>query len=78
MRVCWPISSPAIWSCWPARRQGDETSAHQPPHDRPLTPNDLWATVYRHMGINQDATINDYTGRPQLLLPFGEPIRELL
>jgi hypothetical protein len=57
---------------------GSTTSKGEHPHDRPLTPNDLWATVYRHLGINQDATIPDYTGRPQLLLPFGEPIRELL
>ena len=48
------------------------------PEDRPLTPADLWATVYRHLGINQDATIPDHTGRPQFLLPSGEPIRELI
>ena len=57
---------------------GSTNKKGEHPHDRPLTPNDLWATVYKHLGINQDATINDYTGRPQLLLPFGEPIRELL
>jgi hypothetical protein len=57
---------------------GSTNDKGEHPHDRPLTPNDLWATVYKHLGINQDATINDYTGRPQLLLPFGEPIRELI
>jgi uncharacterized protein (DUF1501 family) len=57
---------------------GSTNDKGEHPHDRPLTPNDLWATVYKHLGINQDATITDYTGRPQLLLPFGEPIRELL
>ena len=57
---------------------GSTNAKGEHPHDRPLTPNDLWATVYKHLGIDQDATINDYTGRPQLLLPFGEPIRELL
>ena len=44
----------------------------------PLTPNDLWSTVYKHLDIDQNATITDYSGRPQLLLPFGEPIRELM
>ncbi|QDU92292.1 DUF1501 domain-containing protein [Lignipirellula cremea] len=57
---------------------GSTNAKGEHPHDRPLTPNDLWATVYKHLGINQDATITDYTGRPQMLLPFGEPIRELL
>lgn len=57
---------------------GSTNDKGEHPHDRPLTPNDLWATVYKHLGINQHAAINDYTGRPQHLLPFGEPIRELL
>jgi hypothetical protein len=35
-------------------------------------------SVYRHLGINQHDAILDYTGRPQHILPFGEPIRELV
>jgi len=57
---------------------GSTTSKGEHPDTRPLTPNDLWATVYRHLGIDQNATIDDYTGRPQLLLPFGKPIEELI
>ena len=57
---------------------GSTNARGEHPHDRPLTPNDLWATVYRHLGIDQNAAINDYTGRPQHILPFGKPIRELL
>lgn len=57
---------------------GSTNARGEHPHDRPLTPNDLWATVYKHLGIDQDATITDFTGRPQFLLPFGEPIRELV
>jgi hypothetical protein len=57
---------------------GSTNKLGEHPHDRPLTPNDLWATVYKHLDIDQNATINDYTGRPQLLLPFGKPIRELI
>jgi len=48
------------------------------PRDRPLTPNDLWATMYRHLGIDPDWTFPDRNGRPMPILPFGEPIRELL
>ncbi len=57
---------------------GSTNARGEHPRDRPLTPNDLWATVYKHLGIDQDATIPDFAGRPQFLLPFGEPIRELL
>lgn len=57
---------------------GSTNDKGEHPHDRPLTPNDLWATVYKHLGIDQNATIDDHTGRPQHLLPFGEPIRELI
>jgi hypothetical protein len=45
---------------------------------RPLTPNDLWATVYRHLGIDYDKTFPGFAGRPMPILPYGEPIRELL
>ena len=57
---------------------GSTNSKGEHPHDRPLTPADLWATVYRHLGIDQNATIDDHTGRPQHLLPSGTPIRELI
>ncbi|RLS36243.1 MAG: DUF1501 domain-containing protein [Planctomycetota bacterium] len=48
------------------------------PKDRPLSPNDLWATVYSHLGIDQELSVPDLAGRPMPILPFGEPIRELL
>lgn len=57
---------------------GSTNAMGEHPAERPLTPNDLWATVYHHLGIDQNATLLDHTGRPQLILPFGEPIRELL
>jgi hypothetical protein len=48
------------------------------PKDRPLTPNDLWATVYRHLGIDYTKSFLDHSGRPMPILPFGEPIHELI
>ena len=57
---------------------GSTNARGEYPQDRPLAPADLWATVYRHLGIDQNATIDDHTGRPQFLLPSGEPIRELV
>jgi hypothetical protein len=56
---------------------GATTAKGEDPKDRPLTPNDLWATIYRHLGIDPNHTFPDHTGRPMPILPFGEPIREL-
>jgi hypothetical protein len=57
---------------------GSTNSKGEHPKDRPLTPNDLWATVYRHLGIDPDLTFPDHRGRPMPILPFGEVIRELI
>ena len=46
--------------------------------ERPITPNDLWATVYGHLGIDFNESLPDYTGRPMPILPFGSPITEIL
>ena len=45
--------------------------------ERPVTPGDLAATIYRHMGVPLDATYEDGTGRPRFLVEHGEPIAEL-
>lgn len=54
----------------------DSLGAH--PKDRPMTPNDLWATMYHHMGIDIEKTFPDHTGRPMPVLPDGKVIKELL
>jgi hypothetical protein len=43
-----------------------------------MTPNDLWATVFRHLGIDTAHSFPDHNGRPMPILPFGEPIGELV
>jgi hypothetical protein len=48
------------------------------PVERPMSPNDLWATVYSHLGVNYHDSFDDLQGRPMPILPFGDPIRELL
>jgi hypothetical protein len=46
--------------------------------DRPLTPQDVAATVYHHLGINgRSVNFPDALDRPMPLLDTGEPIREL-
>jgi uncharacterized protein (DUF1501 family) len=47
--------------------------------DRPISPEDVAATVYHHLGIDaRSVTFPDRAGRPSYLLEKGEPIRELL
>jgi len=58
---------------------GSTNAKGEHPKDRPLTPNDLWATVYRHLGIDyNNISFPDHRGRPMPILPFGDPIVELL
>jgi uncharacterized protein (DUF1501 family) len=58
---------------------GSTNSKGEHPKDRPLTPNDLWATMFRHLGIDyHNISFLDHTGRPMPILPFGEPIAELV
>jgi len=57
---------------------GSTTAKGERPKDRPLDPNDLLATVYRHLGIDHHQTFLDASGRPIPILPYGQPIEELL
>ncbi|WP_425617451.1 DUF1501 domain-containing protein [Anatilimnocola sp. NA78] len=47
------------------------------PIDTPLSPNDLWSTMLKHLGINQNHNFLDHNGRPMPLLPDGAPIAQL-
>ena len=47
------------------------------PVERPYSPQDLLATVYRHLGIDPSLTLVDHSGRPTRILETGEPIPEL-
>jgi uncharacterized protein (DUF1501 family) len=46
--------------------------------DRPITPGDLAATIYRHMGVPLDTTYEDERGRPHYAVQNnGQPLHEL-
>jgi hypothetical protein len=47
------------------------------PAERPVTPGDLAATIYRHFGVPLDATYDDARNRPRYIVEHGEPISEL-
>lgn len=57
---------------------GATNSKAEYPVDRPYGPQDLLATVYRHLGIDPRQTFPDLSGRPIPILYGGEPIRELI
>ena len=46
--------------------------------ERPVTPGDIAATIYRHFGVPLDATYLDHQGRPIRIIEQGEPLRELI
>jgi hypothetical protein len=47
--------------------------------DRPISPQDVAATVYHHLGIDaRSVTFNDRNGRPSYLIESGAPIAELV
>jgi uncharacterized protein (DUF1501 family) len=45
--------------------------------ERPVTPGDLAATIYRHFGVPLDTTYLDPPGRPRFVVEDGVPIGEL-
>jgi uncharacterized protein (DUF1501 family) len=47
------------------------------PAANPKTPQDVLATMYRHLGIDTTIQYTDYSGRPHPVLPSGKPIDEL-
>ncbi len=46
--------------------------------ERPVTPGDIAATIYHHMGVPMSATYLDHQGRPRAIVDEGSPIRELI
>ena len=48
------------------------------PVDRILSPNDIWATMLHHLGIDPGMLFEDHSGQPHPILSSGKPVRELL
>jgi len=45
--------------------------------ENPKHPQDVLATMYRHLGVDTKLAYEDHSGRPHPVLPFGNPIDEL-
>ncbi len=77
----WPQAQSILVSgaCKTGITVGSTTAKAEVPKDRPLTPNDLWATVFKHLDIDYNGTsFLDGSGRPMPMLPYGEAIGELI
>ena len=56
--------------------RSDKDAAY--PHDRPVSPADLAATIFDALGIDPQTVIEDNQGRPVALVDGGQTLRELL
>ncbi len=56
---------------------GSSDSKGAYPLQNPKSPQDVLATIYRHLGIDPHRHYLDHSGRPIITLPFGKPIEEL-
>jgi uncharacterized protein (DUF1501 family) len=77
----WPSSMSALLAGGGLRMGqavGSTNARGERPQDRPLHPNDVLATVYRHLGIDHRRAFVNPQGRPIPLLPNGAPIAELI
>lgn len=61
----------------PGQVVGSTNAKGEHPQSRPFTPNDFWASVYKHLGIDPEHAWPDHGGRPMPILPFGNAIPEL-
>ncbi len=46
--------------------------------NRPVSPEDILATMYHLKGVDPHTTIPDRLNRPVVLVPNGKPIEELI
>ncbi|MFO0885410.1 MAG: DUF1501 domain-containing protein [Pirellulales bacterium] len=78
----WPQASCALLAGGGMRMGqviGSTNRLGEVPQDRPIHYQDVFATLYRQMGIDVNtATIPDNSGRPTYLLDRRDPIRELI
>ena len=77
----WPAAQSALISGGGLRHGqviGATNRRGEYPVERPLRPQDLLATIYRHLGIDHATEFHDRDGRPVPILANAEPIRELV
>ena len=75
----WPeIALPLATNGWPLAEtigESDEKAAY--PKTRPVSPQDLMATLFQVLGIDQKLQYTHPSGRPISMIQDGSPIEEL-
>jgi hypothetical protein len=77
----WPAVSCALLACGGMRTGqviGSTTRTADQAKDRPVTFQEVFATLYRNLGIDPGTTVPNHEGRPMYLLDRFEPIPELV
>lgn len=75
----WPHCYTVMLAGGPVKRglvYGSSDSIGAYPANKPVTPEDVTATIYRALGVPPETRIHDQLGRPHTLAP-GEPIMDL-
>jgi uncharacterized protein (DUF1501 family) len=57
---------------------GESNSKVEVPKSNPISPQDMMATIFYHLGIDQSLHYLDQAGRPTPLVTTGKPIREMV
>jgi hypothetical protein len=57
---------------------GESNSKVEVPKSTPITPQDMMATIFTVLGIDQDVHFYDQGGRPTPMIVSGKPIKELV
>jgi hypothetical protein len=57
---------------------GESDARAEFPKERPITPQDVLATMYGQLGISREKTFNNEADRPVEILNYGEPIKEII
>lgn len=57
---------------------GETNAKGEVPKSRPVTPQDLMATIYRVLGVDLEAQFYNSAGRPTPILTHGKPVAELI
>jgi len=57
---------------------GESDAKGEGPKDKAITPDDVAATFYRTLGIDHRKEYHTPSGRPVMIVRYGEPVKELL
>lgn len=57
---------------------GESDARAEFPKERPVSPQEILATLYHQLGINQEKSYFNEAERPVQILAYGDPIREII